>query len=292
MIKSMTGFGRAERELGERSLSIEVRSVNSRFFDFSVRFPEMFESQEEEIRRLFNQRLQRGRIKLNISLNGQPEEQPKIVLNSELLNHYHNLLKQANESLNSNEPVSLNQLLNFPDIFGVQTVEYDQEKIHGELFSALEESIADLLSMQEKEGAHLAAEIENHLSAIQTVITKIQRLSDQTKESYFQKTREKLLSLCQDLEIDENRIIQEVAISSKKIDITEECDRLESHLKQFRSYIDSDEPVGKRMTFLVQEMNREISTIGAKSENARISHYVVDVKNELEKIREQAQNIL
>ena len=292
MIKSMTGFGRAERKVDEAILTVEVRSVNSRYFDFSVRLPEMFEPLEETIKRLFNDRIQRGRIKLSVTLNGEQGTRHKIELNQETLHHYQQLLKQASKLLNSDEPVSLSQILNFPDIFEVKTGEFDEEKIQLGLYAALEDTISDLLTMQAKEGKHLAQEIGKHLDLIETTLAEVLKLSNQTKDTSFLKIHEKLLALCQDLEIDENRLLQEAAISAKKIDITEECDRLQSHLKQFRIYLRSDEPVGKRMTFLTQEMNREISTIGAKSENAVISHHVVDIKNELEKIREQAQNII
>jgi len=291
MIKSMTGFGEIERELENGTLSVVVRSVNSRYFDCSVNMPEIFKSCEENIKRLFNNKLKRGRVKLTISLNGQPE-QNKVVLNRDLLDHYCELLNQASESLNSNEPLRLGHLLNFPEIFECKPVELDEEKVKKELFKALEDAVSDLVKMQEKEGENLAIEIKRHLDIIHDVILKVKTLSLQLKDEYFKKSRAKLMLFLDDLDIDENRIIQEAAIFSKKIDITEECERLDSHLNQFRSYFDLDEPVGKRMTFLIQEMNREISTIGAKSESSEISHLVVDVKSELEKIREQAQNIL
>jgi len=291
MIKSMTGFGKVERELENGTLSVEVRSVNSRYFDFSVNMPEIFKTCEEDIKRLFNNKLVRGRVKLTIYLNGQPE-QNKVVLNRDLLDHYRELLNQASESLNSNEPVRLDHLMNFPEIFEYKNVEFDAEKVNKELFKALEDAISDLVKMQEKEGENLALEIKRHLDITHDVILKIKTLSAQLKDKYFKKSRAKLMAFLDDLDIDENRIIQEAAIFSKKVDITEECERLNSHLDQFRSYFDLNEPVGKRMIFLIQEMNREISTIGAKSESAQISHLVVDVKNEFEKIREQAQNIL
>ncbi|MBU4446540.1 YicC family protein [bacterium] len=291
MIKSMTGFGKVERELENGALSVEVRSVNSRYFDFSVNMPEIFESCEEDIKRLFNNKLVRGSVKLTIYLNGQ-QEQNKVGLNRDLLDHYCELLNQASESLVSDEPVRLDHLLNFPEIFECKPVEFDEEKINKELFKALEDAVSDLVKMQEKEGENLAIEIKRHLDITHDVILKIKTLSSQLKDEYYKKSRAKLMSFLDDLNIDENRIIQEAAIFSKKIDITEECERLDSHLNQFRSYFDPDEPVGKRMIFLLQEMNREISTIGAKSESAQISHLVVDVKNELEKIREQALNIL
>jgi uncharacterized protein (TIGR00255 family) len=292
MIRSMTGFGKIERELEQGALSVEVRSVNSRYFDFTIRFPEIFESLEEEIKRRFSSRLVRGRVKVFITLNGSSDEKKHIRLNRELVEHYRSLLEEARESLGSAEAVSLNHLLNFTDIFEVQIPENDTELLQDELNQVIDEAINQVLEMQRAEGAHLAEDIKTRLDLIQDITVRIKTVSIQNKQAYFEKLKEKLLLLTSDLDIDENRIIQEAALYSKKIDITEECERLDSHIRQFRTYFDSTEPVGKRMTFLIQEMNREISTIGAKSEDTEISHQVVEVKNELEKIREQAQNIL
>jgi len=292
MIRSMTGFGKVERELKSGVLTIEVRSENSRYFDFSVRFPEIFEAWEEEIKRRFSSRLLRGRVKVFITLNGSQDEKQHIQLNRKLVEHYRTLLEEANESLGSPEAITLSHLLKFNDIFEVKAPENDAEALQDELFQALEDVIAEVLKMQDAEGAHLAGEIKTHLDLIHGITAQIQQISVQNKQAYFEKVKEKLLLLTGDLDIDESRIIQEAAIYSKKIDITEECERLDSHIRQFRTYYDTPEPVGKRMTFLIQEMNREIGTIGAKSESAEVSHYVVEIKNELEKIREQAQNIL
>jgi len=292
MIRSMTGFGKVERELEQGILSVETRSVNSRYFDFSVRFPEIVENLEEEIKRRFSSSLVRGRVKVFITLNGAPDEKTPIQLNRDLVDRYRTLLQEANESLGSPEAVTLSHLLNFTDIFEVKAPENEAETLRDELFRAIDDVIAEVLKMQDAEGAHLAAEIKTHLDLIHNIATQIQKISVQNKQTYFEKVKDKLLLLTGDLNIDESRVIQEAALYSKKIDITEECERLDSHIRQFRTYYDSAEPVGKRMTFLIQEMNREVSTIGAKSENAEISHFVVEVKNELEKIREQAQNIL
>lgn len=292
MIRSMTGFGKVERELKNGVLSIEVRSENSRYFDFSVRLPEIFEAWEEEIKRRFSSRLLRGRVKVFITLNGSRDGKKHIQLNRKLLEHYRALLEEANESLGKPEAVTLSNLLNFTDIFEVKSPENDTKLLQDELFQALEDVIIEVLKMQDAEGAHLAGEIKTHLDLIHGVTAQIQQISVQNKQAYFEKVKEKLLLLTGDLNIDESRIIQEAAIYSQKIDITEECERLDSHIRQFRTYYDIPEPVGKRMTFLIQEMNREIGTIGAKSESAVVSHHVVEIKNELEKIREQAQNIL
>ena len=292
MIRSMTGFGKVERNLEQGTLSVEVRSVNSRYFDFSARFPEIFESLEEEIKRRFSSHLTRGRIKVFITLNGAPDEKKHVQINRDLVERYRDLLQEANESLGSSAAVTLDQLLNFPDIFEVKAPENEAEALQTELFQAIEDVIGEVLKMQDAEGANLAAEIKAHLDLVQDIVAQILQISLENKQAYFEKVKERLLLLTGDLNIDESRVIQEAALYSKKIDISEECERLDSHIRQFRTYYDSPEAVGKRMTFLIQEMNREISTIGAKSENASVSHHVVEIKNELEKIREQAQNIL
>ena len=292
MIRSMTGFGKVEWELDQGTLSVEVRSVNSRYFDFSIRFPEIFEHLEEEIKRRFSQQLIRGRVKVFITLNGVDEGQQSIQLNREKAGHYRNLLKETAEFIDSSEPLTLAHILNFPDIFDIQSKDLVTEKLKNDLFGAIDAVIKKVMEMQQIEGGHLAEDILQHIAIVEDFTGKIKALSGRNKQDYFRKFREKLLLFTENLNIDESRLIQEAALIAKKIDVTEECERLSSHLKQFRSYRDSVEPVGKRMTFLLQEMNREISTIGAKSEDTVISHYVVEVKNELEKIREQAQNIL
>jgi len=288
----MTGFGKVERNLAQGALSVEVRSVNSRYFDFSARFPEIFESLEEEIKRRFSSRLARGRIKVFITLNGAPDEKKHVQLNRDLVERYRDLLQEANVSLGNPTAVTLSHLLNFPDIFEVKAPENEAEALQTELFQAIEDVVGEVLKMQDAEGANLAAEMKSHLDLVQDLAAQIQQISVENKQTYFEKVKERLLLLTGDLNIDESRVIQEASLYSKKIDISEECERLDSHIRQFRTYYDSPEAVGKRMTFLIQEMNREISTIGAKSENATVSHHVVEVKNELEKIREQAQNIL
>jgi len=292
MIRSMTGFGKVERNLQTGVLSVEVRSVNSRYFDFSIRFPEIFECLEEDIKRLFTTRLERGRIKVFITLNGNGAEKPALKVNRSRVEHYRNLLNETRELIGSEESLTLAQMLNFDDIFDVQSGNHDEDYLQSELYEVINETIDQVLEMQTAEGAHLAADIQSHLDIIIDLSSKIQSLSAGNKGVYVKKMKGRLQELAADLDIDENRLLQEAALYSKKIDITEECERLTSHVRQFRNYFEATEPVGKRMTFLIQEMNREISTIGAKSEDATVSHYVVEIKNELEKIREQAQNIL
>lgn len=292
MLRSMTGFGKVERELEQGSLAIEVRSENSRYLDISMRIPEMLEPLEEEMKRRLSNLLVRGRIKVAITLNGSSADKKIMQLNRELFERYHRLLREANEVLGASADVTLDHLLNFADIFEVKVPANDAEVLQPALFQALDEVVAEVRKMQNREGENLALEIRKRLDMIEKLVAQIHAISARNKENYLEKFKEKLRLLVNDLEVDDNRVLQEAALYVKRIDISEECVRLNSHIQQFRGYFNLVEPVGKRMTFLIQEMNREISTIGAKSEDAEISYLAVEVKNELEKIREQAQNIL
>jgi len=292
MLRSMTGFGKVERELEQGSLTIEVRSENSRYLDISMRIPEVFEALEEEIKRRFGNQLVRGRVKIAITLNGSPGDKKNMQLNRDLLERYHRLLEEANDALGASADVTLDHLLNFEDIFEVKVPTNAAEGLQSALFQAMDAVVAEVQEMQTREGTHLEQEIRQWLDLIEKLVSQIAAISARNKNNYLAKFKEKLQLLVSDLEVDDNRILQEAALYVKRIDISEECARLGSHIHQFRSYFDLAEPVGKRMTFLLQEMNREISTIGAKSEDAEISYLAVEVKNELEKIREQAQNIL
>lgn len=292
MLRSMTGFGKVERELEQGSLAIEVRSENSRYLDISMRIPEVFEALEEEIKRRFGNQLVRGRVKIAITLNGSPGDKKNMQLNRDLLERYHRLLEEANDALGASADVTLDHLLNFEDIFEVKVPTNAAEGLQSALFQAMDAVVAEVQEMQTREGAHLEQEIRQRLDLIEKLVSQIAAMSARNKDNYLAKFKEKLQLLVSDLEVDDNRILQEAALYVKRIDISEECARLGSHIQQLRSYFDLAEPVGKRMTFLIQEMNREISTIGAKSEDAEISYSAVEVKNELEKIREQAQNIL
>lgn len=292
MIKSMTGFGKVERQLENGSLSLEIRSVNSRYLDIALKIPEQLEELANEIKRQLSGKITRGRLEVIIALNGSSLITKKLHLNRELVQHYQQLLTETAELLSCNEPIRLEQLLNFRDIFVPETDPFDQESIARQLSEMIEIAANELIIMQVKEGEFLAREIDTHLQLIQEKLNRIKLLSKTVKDSFIGKCRAKLKLLLEDIEIDDHRILQEAVLYAKKVDITEECERLASHIEQLQWYLNSTGEVGKRIDFLAQEMSREISTIGSKSENAELAHLVVEIKNEIEKIREQAQNIL
>jgi len=292
MIRSMTGYGKVERQMESGTLALEIRSVNNRYLDIVLKIPESLDWLASEIKRQLGSKITRGRLEVTVTHNGNSLVKKKVHLNRELFQHYQQLLTEAAQLLNSKEPILLEQMLNFRDIFVPESDLLDKEPITQQLLEMVEAAISELITMQLREGVYLAGEIITHLELIQEKLQRIKLLSEAVKDSYIEKCRAKLKLLLEDIEIDDNRILQEAVLYAKKVDITEECERLDSHLKQLKFYLDSTGEVGKRIDFLAQEMGREISTIGAKSENAELAHLVVEIKNEIEKIREQAQNIL
>jgi uncharacterized protein (TIGR00255 family) len=292
MIRSMTGYGKVERQLEGDILSLEIRSVNSRYLDMVLKMPEQLEWLASDIKRQIGSKITRGRLEVTVSLNGGSVIKKKVNLNRELFQHYQQLLTEAAQLLNSDEPIRLEQMLNFRDIFVPESDEFNKELIARQLSEAVEAAVSELITMQVREGEFLAGEIITHLNLIEEKLERIKLLSKAVKDGYIEKCRAKLKLFLEDIEIDDNRILQEAVLYAKKVDISEECERLSSHIEQLRLYLNSAGEVGKRIDFLAQEMNREIGTIGAKSENAELAHLVVEIKSEIDKIREQAQNIL
>jgi len=292
MIQSMTGYGKSEKQTESGTLSVEIRAVNNRFLDLSIRMPESLDSYEEELKRLINEPLMRGRVKVNITLNGNGKSSDHLKINSELFGKYYQALSAAAREIGLRDKVKLQHLLALPDLISVKTPRIDEEELLATIREVLVVAVQELCEMRATEGLALAAEIAGHLDLIEEKLAAVEELAENLKNNYFEKSKQRLKLICEDLNFDENRILQEAAIMAKKADITEECERLKSHIKQFRSFLRQEQPIGKKMTFILQEMNREVTTIGSKSEDFAVSHHVVDIKDELEKLREQAQNIL
>jgi uncharacterized protein (TIGR00255 family) len=293
MIKSMTGFGKKERQFDGGVISTQIRAVNSRYLDISVRLPEVLNDHEEDLKRLIGEQLNRGRITGAVSIvindnNGIP----RLKINKDVLKQYYASLKDAVDSLGLKDKITLQHLLNFPDLLDVNNPSFEVDTLIAIVKQCVSDAVKELDQMRIREGQFLADKIKQNLDEVERIIKEIERLSTGMQGLVFQKYSEQLQALCKDLELNQDRILQEAAMLTKKLDITEECHRIDSHLSQFRLYLTGNEPAGKKMTFLLQEMNREITTIGSKVEIAEISHLVVNLKSELEKIREQAQNIL
>lgn len=289
MIVSMTGFGKADGIFNDKKYSVEVKSLNNRYLDIAIKCPKYLLSKEFEIKELFKEKISRGKIYLIINVNGN---EGKYNFNESLINTYIESLKKIREAINSTEEIKIEHILKYAETFSDDDItEVDEEE-----FSFIKEminaAVDDLVQMKRNEGLQLQKDFLKRIKNIEAAYSKFIDIS----KSNVGAERDKLRTIVNDLIIDKNsinegRIEFEIALLSDKLDITEECTRLSSHLKFFREFMDSEELSGRRLNFLLQEMNREVNTIASKSSDAGISQTVTIIKEELEHIREQIQNV-
>ncbi|WP_066175085.1 YicC/YloC family endoribonuclease [Bacillus marinisedimentorum] len=292
MIKSMTGYGRTKKESDQFAVTAEIKSVNHRFNEISVRMPRQMMMFEDKIKRVIGRVTARGKIDVFISLEGEGAVSRDLEVDWTLLDAYYEQIKSIAGRYQLNEEIRLSHLMNLKDAFQVVEREGNSAELEGVLLQAVEEAALKLVDMRLEEGRQLYKDISALLEKISTIV---QDLSDY-KDTVADKYRTRLIGKIEDFlngtgEIDETRVIQEVAIFAEKADINEELTRLCSHIEQFSTALHSDDSVGRKLDFLVQEMNREMNTIGSKANDAGISRQVVEMKSALEKIKEQVQNI-
>ncbi len=290
MIRSMTGHGCAEKNLNYGTISIEMRSVNSRYFDALIKTPDFLELYKNNFNKTLSKKLTRGRVTVFIKFEPASLESQTISLDAaETLFSDLNKLKNR---LGLSEEVTLSHLLEIPDILQENDPEVDPQTMLSDVQNILSVAADNMDKMRLIEGENLATVIDDNLNKISENLADIKNKIEDRKQSYFEKYSKLIKELSEDINIDDDRLVQEVAFMTKKVDISEECDRIDSHVSQFKNYLKDNGAVGKKMNFLVQELNREMTTIGSKSESAEISQLIVNMKNDLEKIREQVQNIL
>ena len=291
MLRSMTGYGRSENTLEQADIVVEVKSSNHRYCDISLRMPQRCFALEAEIKKLILARLKRGRIDLSIQIESKEQEGSTVELNVPLAQHYFLLLKELQELLHLPGEINLNQVMAQKDIFILPTTNqdsvFDWELLKGPISSSLDA----LIKMREIEGSQLREDFLLRLQKIKRLLDEITTLADKMSDHHYKTLREKIQSLCTDIELDETRLVQEVAYLVERSDIEEELVRARSHIHQFTQWLDADEIVGRKLEFLIQELHREVNTISSKSYHANISLKAVEIKNELERMREQVQNI-
>lgn len=291
MIRSMTGYGRSLSTTEKGDIVVEVKSINHRFCDVSLKLPQRCFPLENDIKKLVLSRVARGRIDLSVQLDCREAEGTRFELNMPLARQYLMLLKDLRGMLQLPGEITLDHLLTQKEIIVAQTTNHnsacDWETLKGPLSSALDE----LVKMRETEGLQLKEDFLSRLNQIENRFERIRSLSGATFNEYQKSLREKIRALCKDMEIDETRLAQEVAYLVEKSDIEEELVRVMSHVRQFRQWLETEDAVGRKLEFLVQEIHREVNTISSKAGSAEISLKVVEIKNELERIREQVQNI-
>jgi uncharacterized protein (TIGR00255 family) len=291
MSNSMTGYGRAQRLIGGREISVEIKSVNHRFFEFSPRLPRAYAYLEEKLKALVYSRASRGKVDLSLAILTLEGQGASVEINAALAGSDLAAVRGLGEQLGVKDDLTLSSLARFGDIFAVKKAEDDEDAVWADVSLVASEALDAFMGMRAKEGEKLAADILGRLSAIEAHVAAVEELSPKAVEEYRLKLTAKITEVLEQKQLDEARILTEAAIFAEKTAVAEETVRLRSHIGQFRANLAGKEPAGRKLDFLVQELNREANTIGSKAQNIEVAKLVVEIKSEIEKIREQIQNI-
>jgi uncharacterized protein (TIGR00255 family) len=291
VIKSMTGFGRCEKIIGGRDITLEIRSVNHRYFDYSSRISRGYGFLDTKLKSFLQDRIARGKIDVFVSIETLESADTEILVNHSLAAGYIAALRELQKQYGLRDDISVMTVARYSDIFTVRQAPEDEDEIWNAVRQVAEEAFQSFSEMREAEGSHLKEDFLNRTKNILELVRKVEERSPQTVKEYREKLLSRLQEMLADANIDEQRILTEAAIFADKVSVAEETVRLRSHVSQFHSMLESNEAVGRKLDFLVQEMNREANTIGSKCVDAEIAHLVVDMKAEIEKIREQVQNV-
>ncbi len=290
MIKSMTGYGKSNMSKNLREYQVEIKSVNHRYLDVSIKMPRSLSYLEEEIKKAVSSKLTRGKVDVFITFNNNSLEGRDIKINTEIARMYIKELRDLAESEGIVADIPVTEISKLPDVLTIQNNQ-DDETIKSELLEVTNKAIENLVEMRKVEGEKIAQDLLVRIQDIEEKVKKISSLSTGLIEEYVVKLNTRIKELLQDQEIDEARLAQEVVIYADKCSIEEEVTRLNSHIYQFRELLQTNEAVGKKIDFMIQEMNRETNTIGSKANNLEITNEVINMKTQIENIREQVQNI-
>ena len=291
MVKSMTGYGRHESVLHGRTLVIEVKSVNNRYLDCNVRLPRVYICAEDGVQRRVKEVISRGKVDVYVNMENNTEEAVSVTLNQPVAAGYMEALRKMAETFGLAPAVSIDLLSKFPDVFKVDKVPENLEELTADIHAVAEEALRDFDAMRCREGEKLEAALLGRLDTLEDFTHQVEQRSPQTVADYRARLTAKLQEVLADRQLDESRVLTEAAIFADKVAVDEETVRLHSHIAQFRDMLAGGSPIGRKLDFLIQEMNRETNTIGSKCNNLEISTIVVNMKAEIEKIREQVQNI-
>ena len=291
MVSSMTGYGKCTEILNGREITVEIKSVNHRFFEFSSRIPRAYGFLEEKIKSFVQSKVSRGKIEVLVSVINVETADTVISVNEAVAKGYIDALRTLCEPLGVDDDIRLSTVSRFPDVFTVTRADTDEEILWNDVKSVAETAVEAFVEMRRIEGQNLKTDLLSRLVNIEELVSKVEERSPQRVAEYRERLYKKISEVLENHSIDESRIITEVAIFSDKVAVDEETVRLRSHIGQFREILEYDGPVGKKLDFLIQEFNREANTIGSKSQDAEGAKYVVEIKSEIEKIREQIQNV-
>ena len=291
MVKSMTGFGRSVENIDGLNITVEIKSVNHRYFEFSSRLPRAYQFAEDALKALCQQSISRGKIELSVFVEDNTDKGTTIEINHQYAGAYINALKELAREYKIKDDLKLSAIADNPELLTVRKTALDDETVINAFCAVTKNALESYNAMREVEGEKLKADV---LSRVDTILSKVEFIesrSPETVKAYRERIEEKMRELLGSAAVDEQRIITETAIFADKVAVDEETVRLRSHMSQLKNLLNSDSATGKKIDFLIQEMNREANTIGSKSQNVEIAHTVVDIKAEIEKIREQIQNI-
>lgn len=291
MTKSMTGYGRAQKILGGRDILVEIRSVNHRYYEYSSRIPRAYSYIDEKLKALIKTLVSRGKVEISVTINNIEVKDSEISINKDVAEGYVNALRSVSGELGLKDDLVLSKLIKLPEIFVVQKAPDNQEQIWTDISEVANEALQNFIEMRQTEGEKLKSDIISKADFILEMVSQIEEISPQTVENYRNRLYQKISEVLDGKDVDEQRIVTEAALFAEKIAVDEETVRLRSHISQLKSMFESDEPVGRKLDFIVQEINREVNTIGSKAQDLNITKIVVDMKAEIEKIREQIQNI-
>ncbi len=291
MIKSMTGFGRETAEANGYVTTIELKSVNHRYFEFNCRLPRQYGFLEEKLKSFVNSKVSRGKVDCFVTIEALNTDNAEVVINHTLASAYVKALKELSKEYDLRADFGTVSVSHFPDVFVLKKTEEDEERLWNDVKAVAEKAVDKFIEMREKEGSKMKEDICSRGQFILDCVSFIEERSPETVKEYNDKLVARVHELLGDVSLDENRILQEVAVYADKVAVAEETVRLRSHIEQLNNFLESREAVGRKMDFLVQEINREANTIGSKANDVEIARKVVDIKAEIEKIREQIQNI-
>lgn len=291
MIKSMTGYGRSEQTIDSLNVTVEIKSVNHRYFEFSARVPREYGFLEEKLKKYCNSLITRGKVECYVSVEDLEERDMEVNVNETLAAGYVKALKELSERFGLKDDISAVTLSRYPDVITLHKASEDEERIWNAVKTVAETAVSKFIEMRETEGSKLRGDILSRADYIIECVEFIEGRSPETVREYNEKLKQRMKELLGDAAVDEQRLLNEAAIYADKIAVDEETVRLRSHISQLREFMNSSEAIGRKLDFLVQEINREANTIGSKAQDVDIAKKVIAIKAEVEKIREQVQNI-
>lgn len=291
MVRSMTGYGRYQQTVGGMDITVEIKSVNHRFYEYSSRIPRTYGFLDDSMKSYIQQKISRGKVDVFVSIDTLDAPGSDVTVNYTLAEGYLHAFRELCQKYSLRDDVAVSSLARFPDVLTVHRAANDEEVLWNAVRQVTDAALERFVKMREREGAKLEKDIISRAHTVLNLVGKVEERSPQTVQEHMEKMQARLRELLNGADVDEQRLLAEAAIYADKIDVSEETVRLRSHLDQLEHMFSENEPIGRKLDFLVQEINREANTIGSKAQDVALARIVVDIKAEIEKIREQIQNI-